>query len=60
MMIVGGGLIPPIQGVIADISGNIHASYWITTICFIYLALFGFLVSRILKKQGIDFESSFD
>lgn len=60
MMILGGAIIPPLQGVIADRFEDIHNSYWLTTLCFIYIALFGFLVKRILKKQGLDFESSFD
>ncbi len=53
MMILGGGIIPPIQGKLADIIG-IHYSYIIPVLCFIYLTLFAFLVKNILKKQGID------
>ena len=36
MMILGGAIIPPIQGKLADIIG-IHQSYWVTVFCFIYL-----------------------
>ena len=53
MMILGGGIIPPIQGKLSDIIG-IHQSYFITVVCFAYLTLFAFLVKGILKKQGID------
>ena len=53
MMILGGGIIPPFQGKLADIIG-IHHSYIIAVICFLYLALFSILVKTILKKQGID------
>lgn len=53
MMILGGGIIPPIQGKLADIIG-IHQSYVIAVICFAYLTLFAFLVKGILKKQTID------
>ncbi len=53
MMILGGGIIPPFQGKLADIIG-IHHSYIIAVICFLYLALFSILVKSILKKQGID------
>jgi FHS family L-fucose permease-like MFS transporter len=56
MMILGGGIIPPIQGKLADIIG-IHSSYWITVVCFAYLALFAYLVKRILNKQGIDVDN---
>lgn len=55
MMILGGAIIPPIQGKLADITG-IHLSYFIGVLCFIYLAFFAFQVKRILKKQGIDFD----
>ncbi|MBC7948157.1 MAG: MFS transporter, partial [Chitinophagaceae bacterium] len=56
MMILGGGIIPPIQGKIADIIG-IHQSYFIAAICFAYLAFFAFVVKGILRKQGIDYDA---
>ena len=56
MMILGGGIIPPIQGKLADIMG-IHQSYIIAVICFAYLAFFAFAVKGILKKQGIDYDA---
>ena len=56
MMILGGGILPPIQGKMADIIG-IHQSYVIAAVCFAYLAFFGFAVTGILRKQGIDYES---
>lgn len=57
MMILGGGIIPPIQGKIADIIG-IHQSYLIAVVCFAYLAFFAFAVKGILKKQGIDYDAA--
>ena len=59
MMILGGGIIPPIQGKLADIIG-IHQSYWITVVCFAYLAFFAVAVKGILKKQGIDYDAQID
>lgn len=53
MMILGGAIIPPIQGYIADIT-NIHASYWVTVACFIYLAFFAVKVRSVLIKQGLN------
>lgn len=53
MMILGGAIIPPVQGLLADTSG-IHFSYIIPVICFVYLAYFAIKVSGELKKQGID------
>src|SRR5436190_5253700 len=69
MMILGGGIIPPIQGKMADyiqsknpdlIGYGIHQSYWVAVLCFAYLAVFGFAVKGILKKQGIDYETTAD
>jgi len=56
MMILGGGIIPPIQGKLADVLG-IHQSYWIAALCFGYLAFFGFVVKGILSKQGINYDT---
>ena len=53
MMILGGGIIPPIQGKLSDIIG-IHQSYFVAVVCFAYLTLFAVLVKGILKKQNID------
>lgn len=57
MMIMGGGIIPPLQGKLADLIG-IHQSYWIAVICFIYLVVFAVLVKRVLAKQGIDYDAA--
>lgn len=59
MMILGGGIIPPIQGKIADVIG-IHQSYWVAVVCFAYLAFFAFAVKGILKSQGIDYDAQIE
>lgn len=59
MMILGGGIIPPIQGKLADVIG-IHQSYWVTVVCFAYLAFFAIAVKGILKKQGIDYDAQIE
>ena len=56
MMILGGGIIPPIQGKLSDIIG-IHQSYIVAVVCFAYLTLFAILVKGILKKQNIDVDA---
>lgn len=56
MMILGGGIIPPIQGKLSDIIG-IHQSYFIAVVCFAYLTLFAVMVKGILKKQNIDVDN---
>ena len=65
MMILGGSVIPPLQGKLADylqsksdIEGiGIHHSYWVPVFSFIYIAIFAFAVKGILRKQGIDYDN---
>lgn len=59
MMILGGALIPPVQGGLADIPViGIHFSYVIPVITFAFLAFFAYRVKGVLKSQGIDYESA--
>lgn len=55
MMILGGSIIPPIQGELADSIG-IHSSYIVPVVGFVYLVFFAWKVSVELRKQGIDIE----
>ena len=58
MMILGGAIIPPLQGKLADLPAvGIHHSYIIPVICFAYLAFYAFRVKSVLKSQGIDFSA---
>ncbi|NCT94720.1 MAG: sugar MFS transporter [Chitinophagaceae bacterium] len=66
MMILGGGIIPPIQGKMADYLQSshadmpgygIHQSYWVSLVCFAYLVFFAVAVKGILKRQGIDYDT---
>jgi len=64
MMILGGSIIPPIQGVLSDGAGNIipgmsgiHFSYIVPVIGFSYLAFFAWKAGSLLKKQGIDIDN---
>tara|TARA_B100001250_G_scaffold70418_1_gene56794 strand:- start:4024 stop:5664 length:1641 start_codon:yes stop_codon:yes gene_type:complete len=50
MMILGGAIIPPIQGKLADIIG-IHDSYWVNVFCFLYLIFFAEKTSRIFRSN---------
>lgn len=55
MMILGGAIIPPLQGYLADMTG-IHMSYWIPVACFGFLALYAWRVRHILSVQGISYD----
>ncbi len=64
MMILGGAVIPPLQGILADTAQNaipgisgIHLSYIIPVLCFAYLAFFAWKAGSELKKQGIDVDN---
>lgn len=55
MMILGGGIIPPIQGKLSDLAGvGIQLSYIIPLLCFVYLIYYAVAVKGILKRQNID------
>jgi len=66
MMILGGGVIPPIQGKLSDylqsksdvVGYGIHHSYWVPLLCYAYIVVFAFLVKGILKRQGINADLS--
>lgn len=57
MMILGGAIIPPLQGKLADIF-SIQSSYWIAVICFIYLLFYAYKTKSVLKTQGISFNKA--
>ena len=52
MMILGGAIIPPLQGKLADIF-SIQSSYWIAVLCFVYLLFYTFKTKTALQKQGL-------
>lgn len=56
MMILGGALIPPIQGKLSDII-EIQPSFIVGAICFAYITFFAIFVNKLLKKQGISLDS---
>ncbi len=57
MMILGGAVIPVVQGFLADTIG-IQNSYLLAAACFLFLFWFGIRVQSVLRKQGIDFDQT--
>jgi MFS transporter, FHS family, L-fucose permease len=55
MMILGGAIIPPLQGALAD-KMTIHTSYIVAVICFAYLAWHALQTKKVLQSQGLDFD----
>lgn len=46
MAIGGGAALPALQGLVSDMSGSIHLSYWVPLLCFVIIAFYGFLSKR--------------
>lgn len=55
MMIMGGAIISPLQGLVAGSIG-IQYSYIVGILCFAYLVFYALKASNILKSQGINFD----
>ncbi|MBA3704613.1 MAG: sugar MFS transporter [Bacteroidetes bacterium] len=53
MAILGGALIPPLQGLLADSMG-VHFSFIVPVLCYVYLAFYAWKVPLLLKSQGIE------
>ena len=52
MMILGGAIIPPLQGKLADIFGMI-TSYRVAVLCFVLLLVYSITTKQILSKQKL-------
>lgn len=55
MMILGGAIIPPLQGAVGD-GWDLHKSYLVAAACFAVLAVIAIKMKDVLKKQGLDFD----
>lgn len=54
MMILGGAIIPPVQGKLADVF-SIQSSYLMAVACFVYLLFYAFVTKNVLDKQGVKY-----
>lgn len=54
MMILGGAIIPPVQGKLADIF-SIQSSYLVAVACFAYLLFYAYRAKAVLEKQGVGY-----
>jgi len=50
MAILGGALVPLIQGVVADSSVGVQKSFIVPVFCYLYILYFGIYCSRKLKN----------
>jgi FHS family L-fucose permease-like MFS transporter len=57
MMILGGAVIPPLQGAVGDNpSVGMHNSYLLAAVCFGFLAFLALKLKSVLKAQGLDYD----
>ncbi|AKD05167.1 sugar MFS transporter [Pontibacter korlensis] len=47
MAIVGGAIIPPLQGYVADVTGNLQLSFLVPLVCYLYIMYYGFAGSKV-------------
>ncbi|PVY40244.1 sugar MFS transporter [Pontibacter virosus] len=47
MAIVGGAIVPPLQGLFADVTGDLQLSFIIPMICYAYIVYYGFVGYRV-------------
>ena len=60
MMILGGAIIPPIQGAVGDALGDMRLSYLVAVACFAILIGLTLLIRRSLKAQNIDLDQAIE
>ncbi len=53
MMILGGALLPPLQGLIADKTQNLHISFVLPLFCYAYLMWYGLAGCNIKKTNNL-------
>lgn len=60
MAIVGGAIIPPLQGYIADVTGNLQLSFLVPLICYAYIMYYGFFGSKVTRVDpAVEAEEAF-
>ena len=47
MAIVGGAIVPPLQGYVADVTGSLQLSFIVPLICYLYIVYYGFIGSKV-------------
>lgn len=53
MAIGGGAALPALQGLVSDMTGSIHISYWVPLLCFVVVAFYG-LLSKQYKLAEVE------
>ncbi|SIQ90232.1 sugar MFS transporter [Pontibacter lucknowensis] len=51
MAIVGGAIVPPLQGLFADLSGDLQLSFIIPMLCYAYIVYYGFVGYKVKEAR---------
>ena len=51
MAIVGGAVIPPLQGLFADITGSVQLSFLVPMVCYFYILFYGFIGYKVRVSE---------
>lgn len=57
MAIVGGALIPPLMGYVSDVTNSIQTAYIVPALCYIFVAFFGFVGSKVKNPLPVESEA---
>ena len=52
VMVCGGGILPLIQGWVADLTGSYLVSYWVLFVATAYLQYYALIGSRVTKRDA--------
>ncbi|RME63817.1 MAG: hypothetical protein D6782_09520 [Alphaproteobacteria bacterium] len=52
MAVVGGAVLTGVQGIVSDMTGDIHHAFLVPALCFVIVAAFGFFADR-RRLQGM-------
>jgi len=52
MAILGGAILPPLQGLVADVTKNLQLSFIVPTLAYAYVAFYGAVGHRIGRRTG--------
>jgi FHS family L-fucose permease-like MFS transporter len=50
MAILGGAILPPLQGALADVTKNLQLSFIVPLVAYLYVAFYGFYGYRVGRK----------
>ncbi|WP_205500095.1 sugar MFS transporter [Rufibacter psychrotolerans] len=53
MAIVGGAVVPPLQGLLADVTGNVQLSFLVPLLCYVYIMYYGFAGYRVRAARPL-------